>query len=193
MSEQVSEQIDAIDVALAAYRDASGWHVEEITDHFLADFEELVEGLGRFPGDGGTLGMIAVDEDFFLLVRVVGARVRVLLSDVTAVEDWPLAQAVVDSLGLPADDEDAFAGDLEILADLGLAADELAELLDDEETFPDEALAEIAEQLGFGEEFDDVAGLDDDSDEDDSEDDDDEDDSEDDSEDDDDDGERDGA
>ena len=41
--------------------------------------------------------MVAVDEDFFVLVRVAGPATRVLLSDVTAAEEWELAQSAVDA------------------------------------------------------------------------------------------------
>ena len=35
----------------------------------------------------------------------------------------------------------------------------MAELIDDEELYPDELLSEVARRLGFGELFDDVVGL----------------------------------
>ena len=160
MSEQVDEQLDAIDCALAAYVEDGAWQVEEITDHFLADFDELVEGLRRFPGDSGTLGMIAVDEDFWLLVRVVPTGVRVLLSDVTAADDWLLARQAVDALAVMIDDDElGHAGDLHLLDDLGVESDVIADLIGDDELLPDEALSEIADELGFGDVFDEVAGL----------------------------------
>ena len=57
------------------------------------------------------------------------------------------------------DEEPVPAGDLGLLWDLGMAADDMGELLDDDELFPDEALSDIARQLGFGELFDDAVGL----------------------------------
>ena len=50
--------------------------------------------------------MVSVDEDFFVLVRVKGSTTRVLLSDVTAAEEWELARSVVEFLGLPPPEED---------------------------------------------------------------------------------------
>ncbi len=35
----------------------------------------------------------------------------------------------------------------------------MAELIDDEDLYPDELLSEVARRLGFGELFDDVVGL----------------------------------
>ena len=106
--------------------------------------------------------MVAVDEDFFVLVRVTGSTTRVLLSDITAADEWELAQSVIDFLGLPPpedDDVEVPAGDLDLLADLGLHAIDMGALLDDVELYPDEMLSDIARRLGFGELFDDAVGL----------------------------------
>ncbi|WP_110240506.1 tRNA adenosine deaminase-associated protein [Nocardioides gilvus] len=150
-----------IDFAVAAHRSDGGWSLAEITDTTLASVETLAHGLRRFPGEGGALAMVAIDDDFFVLVRVEGHATRVLLSDVTAAEEWELAESVIEFLGLPdpEDDDDGPAGDLGVVADLGMSAVDMAVLLDDD-LYPDEMLAEIAAQLGFGPEFDDVVGLD---------------------------------
>jgi putative tRNA adenosine deaminase-associated protein len=107
--------------------------------------------------------MVAIDEDFFVLVRVAGQQTRVLLSDITAATEWELAASVVEFLGLPVpeDDEDDLepAGDLDLLSDLGMDAMDLAVLLDDEDLYPDEMLSDVARQLGFGRLFDDAVGL----------------------------------
>ena len=68
---------------------------------------------------------------------------------------------MVEELGLPVeeDDEQAPVGDLAILADLGLSAVELAELIDDFDLYPDEILSTVAERLGFGDDFDELAGF----------------------------------
>lgn len=157
----MADQLDGIDVALAAYRVDGEWVVDDVSDKFLVDVESLVAGLRRFPGDA-ALGLVVVEDDFFLLVRVTPGTVRLLVSDVTAADAWELAADAVEHLGLPMpedDDDPVPAGDLGILADLGISAVEMAELIDDEEIFPDEALSEVAQQLGFGELYDEAAGF----------------------------------
>lgn len=156
------EQSDGVDFALAAFRDGGEWQVQEIASPAYASVDSLAHALRRVPGDAGAIGMVAVDEDFFVLVRVDGSTTRVLLSDVTAAEEWELAQSAVDFLGLPpADDEDepVPAGDLDLLGDLGLHAIDLAVLLDDVDLYPDEMLSDIARRLGFGELFDTAVGF----------------------------------
>ena len=46
-----------------------------------------------------------------------------------------------------------------LAADLGTPAQELGELLDDLDLYPEEILSEVATRAGFGAKFDDVAGL----------------------------------
>jgi putative tRNA adenosine deaminase-associated protein len=158
----VSEQIDGIDFAVAAYREEGVWEVVELVHDVLTDVERLAHALRRFPGDGGALGLVAVDEDFFVLVRVTGPTMRILLSDITAAGEWELARSAVEVLGLPEpedDDEQAPAGDLDLLGDLGMTAMDMAVLLDDLDLYPDEMLSDVARRLGFGSQFDEAVGL----------------------------------
>jgi putative tRNA adenosine deaminase-associated protein len=158
----VVEQLDEIDFALAAYREEGVWQVAELAHDVLGDIEALSHALRRFPGDGGAVGMVAVDEDFFVLVRVAGSHARVLLSDVTAADEWELAASAIDFLGLPPpedEDDPVPAGDLDLLGDLGLQAMDMAVLLDDVDLYPDEVLSDVARRLGFGPLFDEAVGM----------------------------------
>ena len=129
----MSEQSDGVDFALAAFRDDGEWLLQEIASPAYYSVDSLSHALRRLPGDAGAVGMVAVDEDFFVLVRVSGASTRALLSDVTAADEWELAQSVIDFLGLPPpedDDVEVPAGDLGLLDDLGLHAIDLGALLE---------------------------------------------------------------
>ena len=158
----MSEQSGEVDFALAAFREDGAWQVQEIASPAFDSVDSLSHALRQVAREDGAVGMVAVDEDFFVLVRVSGASTRVLLSDVTAADEWELAQSVIDFLGLPPpedDDVEVPAGDLDLLGDLGLHAIDLGALLDDVELYPDEMLSEIARRLGFGGLFDDAVGL----------------------------------
>ncbi len=158
----MSEQIDGVDFAVAAYREEGEWQVEELVHDVLGDVPTLAGALRRFPGDGGAIGRVAIDEDFFVIVRVAGPSVRILLSDITAAEEWELARSAVDELGLPEpedEDEQAPAGDLDVLGDLGMAAMDMGVLLDDLDLYPDERLSDVARRLGCGALFDEAVGL----------------------------------
>jgi putative tRNA adenosine deaminase-associated protein len=163
MSADSDANAEGVDFALVAYREEGVWQVEEIRHDRLGDIDELATELRRYPGDFGSLGLISVDEDFFLMIRVAGADIRLLLSDVTAASEWPIARSVVDELELPIPDDDIDepvpAGDLGIVADLGLGAMDMGALLDDLEAYPDEVLGEIASKIGFGRLYDERAGV----------------------------------
>jgi len=162
MSDQSAEFAEGIDFAVVAYREEGVWQVEQIPSEKIGDLDALAAELRRWPGDGGSIGMVSVDEDFFLLVRVTGARTKVLLSDVTAATDWPLARSAVEFLEIPLpDDEDDQepAGDLGMLNDLGMTAMDMGALLDDLDLYPDEMLGDIAGRVGFGAQFDEAIGV----------------------------------
>jgi putative tRNA adenosine deaminase-associated protein len=156
------DQVDGVDFALAVYREEGVWTAQELAHDVLSDLDALTHALRRFPGDGGALGIVGIDEDFFVLTRVAGASTRVLLSDVTAADEWELAGSAVEFLGLPLPDDEEDpepAGDLAILSDMGMSAMDMGILLDDLELYPDEMVSEIARRVGFGKIFDDAVGL----------------------------------
>ncbi len=162
MSDQSEEFAEGIDFAVVAYREEGLWQVEELATEHIEDIDTFATELRRYPGDGGAVGMVSVDEDFFLLVRVAGGSARVLLSDVTAATDWPIARSAVEFLEIPPpDDEDdpEPAGDPGLLADLGLSAMDMGALLDDLDLYPDEMLGDIAAKVGFGKQFNETVGV----------------------------------
>jgi putative tRNA adenosine deaminase-associated protein len=119
--------------------------------------DELVEATRRQSGGGGAIGLVSVEDDFFVAVRVLGREVKLLLSDVTAAGESPLAGEVLEALDLPMpgpdDDRAQPAGDLGIFSDLGLQPMELGALCDDMDLYPDQMLDSIAARLGFAEPF----------------------------------------
>jgi putative tRNA adenosine deaminase-associated protein len=148
---------DGVDFVVAAYREEGAWQAQPLPSRVAHDMDALLAALRSLPSESGAIGMVSVDEDFFVLVRVLGVQVRLLLSDVTAATDWPLASEVVDRLDLPEpDDEDdpQPAGELGLVDDLGMSAMDMAVLCADTDLYPDEMLSDVAHRLGFGEIFD---------------------------------------
>lgn len=146
------------DVAVIAYREDDTWDVDLLPPALAQDLAGLIHALRQQPSIGGTIGMAAVGDDFFVAVRVLGGQVSVFLSDLTAAIDWPLARQALDHLELDVPDEEDIgqvlpAGDLSIFADLGLDEMDLGMIAGDLDLFPDEALAIIARKIGFGQAF----------------------------------------
>ncbi|MET0766065.1 MAG: tRNA adenosine deaminase-associated protein, partial [Aeromicrobium sp.] len=118
---------DEVDFAVAAYRDDGTWRVVELKPQLGENVDDLSEALTRFPSDVGVLGLVSMNDDFFVILRRSGTQVRAMLSDVTAIDEWQLADGVAELLDLPdAPEDDAQAvGDLEILSDLGMTGFDL--------------------------------------------------------------------
>ena len=143
------------DFAVVIYREDDVWEAEVLPAALTGNLDGLILALRQQPGIGGTIGLAAVGDDFFVALRVLGSQVSVFLSDVTASVDWPLARQVLDYLDIPVpDDEDLDqvlpVGDMSIFADLGVDEMELGALSGDLDLFPDEVLASLARRIGFG-------------------------------------------
>jgi len=148
---------DEIDFVIAAYREDGQPNVVALNADLANDLEELITQLRRLPGDAGAIGFVSLVEEVFVVARVRGRHVQVLLNDAGAALDWPIARDVVDLLGaeLPdSDDEESEPiGDLGIFTDLGLSDFDLGGIVDDLELGSDQALMEIADKINIGPQF----------------------------------------
>jgi putative tRNA adenosine deaminase-associated protein len=147
--------VGAGDFAVVVYREDDAWEAEVLPVALTENLDGLIHALRQQPSLSGTLGLVAVGDDFFVVLRVLGGQETVFLSDLTASVDWSLARQVLEYLDIPIpDDEDLDqvlpAGDLSILADLGIDEMELGAISGDLDLFPDEMLVGIARRLGFG-------------------------------------------
>lgn len=152
---------DDVDFAVAAYHDGGKWVAVELNPFLGEHIDELTDALGRFPSDIGVLGLVSMNDDFFVIVRRTGTQVRAMLSDITAIDDWPLAAGVAELLDLPDPEEDdgpQAAGDLEVLSDLGMSAYDLVTMCDDDDLYPEDILLDVAERLGFGTQLEAIIG-----------------------------------
>jgi len=144
--------------AVAAYRDGPHWLVEPLPAAVLDDLSALLSALRSQPPEGGPFVIACVDEEFFVIARQDGRRVALLLSDLTAAVEFPLAEQAMARLGEdpPADDElDEVwpVGDLELFDDLDLGEDEMEDILDDLDALPEDMLDAIVDRLGIAEQF----------------------------------------
>lgn len=146
---------DDIDLVVALYREDGQPVALAMAMELANDLDELINQLRRIPGDGGAVGLVSIASEFFVIVRVRGKHVQVLLSDELAATDWPIARDVADFLSseLPEDDEDAGPiGDLDILADVGMPDFELEALCDADED-SDALVEQVAKKLKFGAQY----------------------------------------
>jgi putative tRNA adenosine deaminase-associated protein len=144
--------------ALAAYREGGMWRVEPLPPAVLSDLGVLLQALRSQPPEGGPFVVATIDDEFFLVARQDGPRISLLLSDMTASVEYPLAEQVLNRLGEDPPDDDELdevwpVGDLDLFADLGLAEEEMEQILDDMDAYPDEMLETIVDRIGIGDEY----------------------------------------
>jgi putative tRNA adenosine deaminase-associated protein len=144
--------------AVAAFRDGGLWRAEPLPPAVLEDLGILLQALRSQPPEGGPFVIACVDEEFFLIARLDGARISLLLSDLTASVEYPLAEQALARLGEEPPDDDELdevwpVGDLDLFADLDLGEDEMEGILDDIDAYPDEMLESIVEHIGISEPY----------------------------------------
>jgi putative tRNA adenosine deaminase-associated protein len=145
--------------AVAVYREGGRWDCALLPPAVLHDLDTCVAVLRQQPAEGGPLALVDVADEFFVALRLGSSGVRVLLSDITAADDFAIARQALDRAGgqldeTPSDPEDVWpAGDLGIFRDLGLDERELGLILDDVDLWADEMLSAVADRIGVGAEF----------------------------------------
>ena len=149
--------------AVRVSRTDERWRVELLAEDAGDELPVLERALGE-PGAGGwppPFVLVVDSRLYFVALRHgPGGMVRALISDAT-MQEWVLAAEVVERYGIAVDTEGAFdddesgwpGGDLGVLADDGLPADELRAIVTADDLWADEMVARIAERLGFADEL----------------------------------------
>ncbi|MEY2964468.1 MAG: tRNA adenosine deaminase-associated protein [Candidatus Nanopelagicales bacterium] len=142
--------------AVAAWREEGRWSVALLPPRATESLDSFLMALRQLIAEGGALGFLVVDEDFFVAVRMMpDGAARLLLSDVGAALEFPLAEEVADMLeaDLPEDDEELDevepVGDISFAADMGMPVSDMELILDDPDLYPDDQVFAIASRLGF--------------------------------------------
>ena len=145
--------------AVAAIREDGRWRCVRLDPEALADLDAAITELRALRSTGAVLGLLDVDDEFFVLLRPTPGGITLMLSDAVAALDYDVAADALDLLRveLPTDDDVLDGawpeGDLAILADFGLPADELEVLAGEFQLYPDEQLATIGRRCGFAAEL----------------------------------------
>ena len=142
--------------AVAVVREEGRWRWQALDRSALRELDAAITELRKIRTTGAVLGMLAVDDEFFILLRPSPGGVSLLLSDASAALDYDVAADALDLLRVepPEDDDEVWPeGALDILADLGLPAAEMQVIVDEVDLYPDEQLQMIAQRCGFDGEF----------------------------------------
>ena len=145
---------DDIDYVVAIYREGGQWVAAPLPPRAGESLDNVVQAIRQFPGEGGNLGFVSIHDDAAVVLRVTGPDVQVFISDASAADDFSLAAEVIDLVGEPEDDEEpAVTGDTSLLKDFGISTSDLMAICEDNDFYPHDVFAEIAERLGCGPQF----------------------------------------
>jgi putative tRNA adenosine deaminase-associated protein len=145
------------DFGVIAWREEGIWRISPLSQ--TRDLSWIMDQLRAQQGDGGSLALVAIDEEFFIIARCVGRNMQMMVSDITYSAEYEVAADLIDMLDLPfpeEDDEPQPGGDIDLLNDYGISAMELEVMSDDLDLYPEEQIAALAGRLGFGEEFEEI-------------------------------------
>ena len=134
-----------VDFAVVAFREDGQWQVATLPHRVGRGPARLLHALRQQPSEGPTLAALLLRRR--LLPRGAARRqeVRLMISDASAAGEWPVARQALGpgrrgGAGRGRRGSCRPAGDLEIFADLGVSAMELAAICCDLELYPDEML-----------------------------------------------------
>ena len=144
--------------AIAGFRDGGTWRCAPLPPAVLGDLSTLLSALRSQNAEGGPFVIANVDDEFFLIARLDGPRIVLLLSDLTAAVEYPLAAQALERLGEDPPEDDELdevwpVGDLDVFADLGLPEDEMERILDDLDAYPDEMLEAIVARIDLSDAY----------------------------------------
>ena len=147
--------------AVRVGREDDRWQVQLLAEDAGDELPVLERALGESGEWPGPFVVVVDTRLYFVVLRHgPGGMVRAFISDAT-MQEWLLASEVVERYGIAVDTEGAFdddetgwpAGDLDLLGDYGLPADELRPIVTADDLWADEMVARIAGRLGFADEL----------------------------------------
>jgi len=147
----------SVDFGCIAWHEDGRWDASALNS--TRDIGLIIDALKSQQTNGGAIALIAIEDEFVIIGRVLGDQMQMMISDITYALDYEVAAELVEILDLEfpeEEDESQPGGDIDLLSDLGVGQMELLAILDDTELYPDEQLEAIANRLGFGEQFNQV-------------------------------------
>jgi putative tRNA adenosine deaminase-associated protein len=153
----MSEQEAVPGFAIACVREDGKWRCTAMDSAVLGELDAAITELRKVRSTGAIIGLLGIDDQFFLLLRPAPSGLSLLLSDAAAALDYDIAADALDLLRVepPSEDDDEVwpEGALDILEDIGLPAAELQVIVGEVDLYPDEQLQMVAQRCGFADEY----------------------------------------
>jgi putative tRNA adenosine deaminase-associated protein len=96
---KVSSITNELDIAVAAWHEDGRWTLGILPDP--TDITQIITSLKSQQTNGGAIALISIDEEFFILIRVLGSHISLFLSDATCALDYPVAEELLEIADLP--------------------------------------------------------------------------------------------
>jgi putative tRNA adenosine deaminase-associated protein len=149
-TEQV--RIEDLDYSAILWREEGIWNAIKVPARQAIVLDDLLDLCRQYPGEGGVYAVVGVSGEFFILLRSDPRKTEALISDGIALLDWDIAEDAADLIDLQwlEDDlEDYEAiGDLNILANFGLKAEDLSMICENPDLEPDQQISEVFKRIG---------------------------------------------
>ena len=155
---------DEVDFAVVAYKDGGRWQVEPLPTDAVGTWEGFKTTVAGRSGETGVIGIASLDDSALVVLRLTGAGEQILLSDLETADYLafsddlveylrrtdPAVDELVDNTEFGEAEDPVPVGELGLLSDLGVAADDMRDLCEDLGGEPEDLLEEIGEALGLG-------------------------------------------
>ena len=81
----MTELINEVDIAIEAWHEDGRWTLANLPD--AQDLPAIINRLKSQQTNGGAVALISIDEEFFILIRVLGTHIYMFLSDISCALD----------------------------------------------------------------------------------------------------------
>ena len=149
-TEQV--RIEDLDYSAILWREEGIWNAIKVPARQAIVLDDLLDLCRQYPGEGGIYAAVGVSGEFFILLRSDPRKTEAFISDGIALLDWDIAEDAADLIDLEWAEEDLeeyeAVGDLSILANFGLKAEDLSMICENPDLEPDQQISEIFKRIG---------------------------------------------
>ena len=149
-TEQV--RIEDLDYSAILWREEGIWNAIKVPARQAIVLDDLLDLCRQYPGEGGVYAVIGVSGEFFILLRSDPRKTEALISDGIALLDWDIAEDAADLIDLQWQEDDLedyeAIGDLNILANFGLKAEDLSMICENPDLEPDQQISEVFKRIG---------------------------------------------
>ena len=149
---------------LAVARPDNIWRVTRLPADAFENSRFFEEAVRNIRAEGVNFGILNRACEYFIIVRPGPNGTKLFVSDLDAALDDDFVIDALEDRGYETEIDENWEGswgigDFNILEDLGLPESVLSVIVDDDESWADDQIMEIAETLGFDEELDRAVGL----------------------------------